>query len=103
MAMKTMIVGAGARRYIILFTGFLLSWVLAVPAGMAQPANRPAAADSFTPVEEFSRQLDEFKRTIPELNKKIEESAGAVDRWTDVEKARKEIEELRGLVGAALG
>jgi len=103
MAVNTMIVGAGARRQVTLFAGLLLGLVLAVPAGMAQPANRPAPADSYTPVEEFSRQLDEFKRTIPELNKKIEESAGAVDRWTDVEKARKEIEELRGLVGAALG
>jgi len=103
MAVNTMIVGAGARRQVILFAGLLLSLVLAVPAVMAQPANRPAPADAYTPVEEFSRQLDEFKRTIPELNKKIEESAGAVDRWTDVEKARKEIEELRGLVGAALG
>ena len=59
--------------------------------------------DAITPVEEFSRQLDAFKKSIPELNKKIEDSAASIDRWTDVEKARKEIEELRALVGAALG
>jgi DNA repair exonuclease SbcCD ATPase subunit len=96
----TTIIDAGARRYLLVFVGFLL---LVLPTAMAQTVNRSPAADAYTPVEEFSRQLDEFKRSIPELNKKIEESAGAVDRWTDVDKARKEIEELRALVGAALG
>jgi len=103
MAMSRIVVGVDARRYVILFAGLFLSLVLAVPTAMAQSANRPAPPDAYTPVEEFSRQLDEFKRTIPELNKKMEESATAVDRWTDVDKARKEIEELRALVGAALG
>ena len=101
--MSRIVVGVDARRYVILFTGLFLSLVLAVPTAVAQSANRPAPPDAYTPVEEFSRQLDEFKRTIPELNKKMEESATAVDRWTDVDKARKEIEELRALVGAALG
>ena len=101
--MSRIVVGVDARRYVILFAGLFLSLVLAVPTAMAQSANRPAPPDAYTPVEEFSRQLDEFKRTIPELNKKMEESATAVDRWTDVDKARKEIEELRALVGAALG
>jgi len=103
MAMSRIVVGVDARRYVVLFTGLFLGLMLAVPTAMAQSANRPAPPDAYTPVEEFSRQLDEFKRTIPELNKKMEESATAVDRWTDVDKARKEIEELRALVGAALG
>jgi len=64
---------------------------------------KPVGPDAITPVEEFSRQLDEFKKSIPELNKKIEDSAASVDKWTDVDKARKEIEELRAMVGAALG
>src|SRR4051794_34719407 len=59
--------------------------------------------DALTPVEEFSRQLEAFKKSIPELNKKIEDSAASVDKWTDVDKARKEIEDLRAIVGAALG
>ncbi len=101
--MSRIVVGVDARRYVVLFTGLFLGLMLAVPTAMAQSANRPAPPDAYTPVEEFSRQLDEFKRTIPELNKKMEESATAVDRWTDVDKARKEIEELRALVGAALG
>jgi DNA repair exonuclease SbcCD ATPase subunit len=59
--------------------------------------------DAITPVEEFSRQLEQFKNSIPQLNKRIEDSTAAVDRWTNVERARKEIEELRALVGTALG
>jgi DNA repair exonuclease SbcCD ATPase subunit len=77
----------------------LLAAVLAMPA-LAQSSREP---DAITPVEEFSKQLDAFKKSIPELNKKIEDSAGQVDRWTDVDKARQEIEELRAIVGAALG
>ena len=81
---------------------FLIAAVLAMPASgaFAQAAAQP---DAVTPVEEFSKQLDAFKKSIPELNKKIEDSAVAADRWTDVNKARKEIEELRAIVGAALG
>ena len=75
--------------------------VASLPA-VAQEA-RPAQPDAISPVEEFSKRLDEFKKSIPELNKKIEDSAGAVDQWTDVDKARQEIEELRAIVGAALG
>jgi len=80
----------------------LIAAVLAIPAAAAF-AQAPAQPDALTPVEEFSKQLEAFKKSIPELNKKIEDSAASVDRWTDVGKARKEIEELRAIVGAALG
>src|SRR5262249_18707802 len=98
---------AWRRRPLIfgLQTLLLALWCLTtlpLPA-MSQQASRPIGPDAITPVEEFSRQPDEFKKTIPELNKKIEDSAASIDRWTDVDKARKEIEELRALVGAALG
>jgi len=59
--------------------------------------------DAVSPVEEFSRQLEQFKSSIPNLSKRIEESTAAVDRWTDVDRARQEIVELRALVGNALG
>jgi len=74
-------------------------------AGAQTQAQPPQSQtpDAITPVEEFSRQLEQFKNSIPQLNKRIEDSATAVDRWTNVERARKEIEELRALVGAALG
>lgn len=61
------------------------------------------ALDAITPVEEFSRQLEQFKNSIPQLNKRIEDSTASVDRWTNVDRARKEIEELRALVGTSLG
>jgi DNA repair exonuclease SbcCD ATPase subunit len=79
----------------------LLAAVLAMPA--AAVAQAPSAPDALTPVEEFSKQLDAFKKSIPDLNKRIEDSAASVDRWSDVNKARKEIEELRAIVGKALG
>ncbi|MEA2907405.1 MAG: hypothetical protein QOG83_792 [Alphaproteobacteria bacterium] len=82
----------------------LLLAVLAISTGpVSAQDDRQNKTDAITPVEEFSRRLDEFKKTIPDLNKKIEESASSVDRWTDVDTARKEIEELRAIVGAALG
>ena len=80
----------------------VLAGALAMPLSPAS-AQAPSQPDALTPVEEFSKQLDAFKKSIPDLNKKIEDSAAAVDRWTDVGKARKEIEELRAIVGAALG
>jgi DNA repair exonuclease SbcCD ATPase subunit len=72
----------------------------ALPAWAQTQSQTP---DAITPVEEFSRQLEQFKNSIPQLNKRIEDSTSAVDRWTNVERARKEIEELRALVGTALG
>lgn len=77
----------------------LILWATST-ASAQTPAQTP---DAITPVEEFSRQLEQFKDSIPQLNKRIEESTAAVDRWTNVERARKEIEELRALVGSALG
>jgi uncharacterized coiled-coil DUF342 family protein len=75
-------------------------------AARAQPdraAGNAGSADAVTPVEEFSKQVEEFKKSYPDLNKKIEESAKSIDAITDVEKARKEIEELRGPVAGMLG
>ena len=80
----------------------VLLLAIALPCSAAS-AQTPSQPDALTPVEEFSKQLDAFKKSIPDLNKKIEDSAASVDRWTDVGKARKEIEELRAIVGAALG
>jgi DNA repair exonuclease SbcCD ATPase subunit len=76
--------------------------VMAIPPrpGLAQAAPKP---DAVAPVEEFSRQLDELKKSFVDLNKRIEESAKAIDRATDPQASRKEIEELRELVGSLLG
>jgi DNA repair exonuclease SbcCD ATPase subunit len=76
----------------------LLLVVLTVPV-------RPAFAagpDAITPVEDFSKELDKLKKSFGDLGKKIDESAKAIEGYNDVEKARKEIEELRGAVAALL-
>ena len=93
-----------SRPLASLIVAALLLWP--APTAWAQTQSQPSqlqTPDAITPVEEFSRQLEQFKNSIPQLNKRIEDSATAVDRWTNVERARKEIEELRALVGTALG
>lgn len=71
-----------------------------VAAPMASRAE--TAGDAVSPVELFSRQLEEFQKSVPDLNQKIQDSAGAIDSWTDVEKARAEIEKLRAAVSDLL-
>ena len=77
--------------------------IIAIPPrpGVAQGAAQQP--DAVAPVEDFSRQLDELKKSFVELNKRIEESAKTIDRETDPQASRKEIEELRRLVGSLLG
>jgi DNA repair exonuclease SbcCD ATPase subunit len=58
--------------------------------------------DVIAPVEEFSRELDRLKQNFGELSKKIDESAKAIDNYTDAQKARKEIEDLRTAVAGLL-
>jgi chromosome segregation ATPase len=55
------------------------------------------------PVEEFSQQLEAFQKSVPDLNKSIQDSAGTIDSATDVEKARAEINRLKDTVSALLG
>ena len=87
------------QPFALLAVAALMLW--STLPGLAQTQTQ--TPDAITPVEEFSRQLEQFKSSIPQLNKRIEDSTSAVDRWTNVERARKEIEELRALVGTALG
>ena len=79
---------------------FLLLAGLPPHPALAQSASQP---DSVTPVEEFSRQLNELKRTFVELNKRIAASAKAIDEATDPAASRREIAELRDLVSSLLG
>lgn len=60
-------------------------------------------SDAVSPVEEFSRQLDELKKTFTDLNQRIEESTKLIDGETDPNASRKEIAELRALVSSLLG
>jgi DNA repair exonuclease SbcCD ATPase subunit len=83
-------------------TALVVLLMIAVPPrpGLAQDSQK---RDAVAPVEEFSRQLDELKKSFVELNKRIEESARAIDGATDPQASRKEIAELRELVGSLLG
>jgi Mg2+ and Co2+ transporter CorA len=78
---------------------------LAVALLLAAPgvsALAQAEKDAPAATDEFSRQLDEFKKTITDLSQKIDEGAKSIDGMTEVDKARKEIVEMRGAVGALL-
>jgi DNA repair exonuclease SbcCD ATPase subunit len=69
------------------------------------PPHRPAQAqaDAIAPVEDFSRELNELKKTFTDLGQRIDEGAKSIDGLTDVQRARKEIEELRAAAGSLLG
>jgi peptidoglycan hydrolase CwlO-like protein len=98
-------VGRHWKPVVLFAVAALMLWSV-LPSSAQTQTQTPSQSqtlDAITPVEEFSRQLEQFKNSIPQLNKRIEDSTAAVDRWTNVERARKEIEELRGLVGTALG
>jgi hypothetical protein len=73
---------------------------LADPASSAPPASGP---DAVAPVEQFSRQLDQLKKSFADLNKRIESSAKTIDNATDPVASRKELDELRAIVSTLLG
>ena len=71
-------------------------------------ADRDQAESGTTPEtrttdDEFSKQLNELKKTFADLSKKIDDGAQSMGRIDNAEAARKEIEELRGHVAALLG
>jgi len=82
-----------------------LALVFAAPPLSARAfaaGNTSARGDAIAPVEDFSRELDKLKNSFGELGKKMDDSAKAIDGYTDVEKTRKEIEDLRGAVSGLL-
>jgi len=84
----------------VIVGGMLLFLLLGAPV-------RSAAADAITPVEDFSRELDKLKKSFDDLGKKIDGSAKMIDGLSaedasDVDKAKKEIEDLRAAVGSLL-
>jgi len=88
------------RRPSVIVGGMLLFLLLAAPV-------RSAAADAITPVEDFSRELDKLKKSFDDLDKKIDGSAKMIDGLSaegasDVDKAKKEIKDLRAAVGSLL-
>src|SRR5215831_18667228 len=93
---------AAIKRPFVGIAGILLFLVLTVPVRSAN-----AAPDAITQVEDFSRELDKLKKSFGDLGKKIDGSAKMIDGLSveglsDVDKAKKEIEDLRAGVGAML-
>lgn len=94
----------------LLAASILASLLVAVPRlAMAEDAGGPAAVqsgtsgDAVSAGDEFSKQIEELKGDLAGLNKKIDDSAKALDATTDVDKARKDIEDLRASVSVLLG
>ena len=90
-----------ARRFAV--AASVLFALLILPAGYARAETANDGPDAVTPGERFSKQLDELKGNLSGLSKKIEDSAQALDGTTDINKARKDIDELRASVGVLLG
>ena len=96
--------GAVGRALVrLLFMSLALLFAAPAPSGRAFAAgDADAKGDAISPVEDFSRELDKLKKSFGDLGKKMDESATAIDEYTDVEKARKEIEDLRAAVSGLL-
>jgi DNA repair exonuclease SbcCD ATPase subunit len=88
-----------ARVPALVLSALVLGWL----AGVAGAEDASSGAGANSPVEEFSQQLEAFQKTMPDLNKSIQDSAGTIDNATDVEKARAEINRLRETVSTLLG
>jgi len=76
---------------------------LALSDNPAQAEDAGAGKSAVSPVEEFSQQLEAFQKSVPDLNKSIQDSAGTIDKVTNVDKARAEIDKLRETVSTLLG
>jgi len=81
----------------------LLAVCLVGAAATAARAEDAGPGPANSPVGQFSQQLEAFQKSVPDLNKTIQESAGTIDSATDVEKARAEINRLKDAVSALLG
>jgi DNA repair exonuclease SbcCD ATPase subunit len=102
--MDSLSFGHGAvGRLLVLVLGLPLLIAAWAPPGKAFAAgDTNAKGDAIAPVEDFSRELDKLKKNFGELGKKMDDSAKAIDEYTDAEKARKEIEDLRTAVSGLL-
>jgi hypothetical protein len=77
-------VGRRLVRPLVLILGLALLFAVATPQGRAFAAGDPnAKGDAISPVEDFSRELDKLKRSFGELGKKMDDSAKAIEGYTD--------------------
>src|ERR1700690_921109 len=86
----------GAARLAVALFAFSL-------VAFAGAARAEEAAGAASPVEEISQQLEAFQKSVPDLNKSIQDSAGRIDSVTSVQKARAEDARLKETDSTLLG
>ncbi len=91
------------RARLPLVAAVLLAAALLIPGNLARAEDAGAAGGPASPVDEFAKQLEDFQKSMPDLNRRIQESATSIDRTSDVAKARAAIDQLRDEVSTLLG
>jgi hypothetical protein len=67
------------------------------------PIQAQAADDSQTPLTEFKSQFKEVRKNLEAANGKIQSSANAIEKLSEPQAARRQVEELQAMVSEALG
>jgi DNA repair exonuclease SbcCD ATPase subunit len=89
-------------KYAVISAALLIAVGTPTGAVLAQ-SDASVAPEVRTADDEFSKQLNELKKTFSDLSRKIDEGNQSIGRLHDAQAARKEIEDLRGHVAALLG
>ena len=89
---------AAALTAVLAFSSLAPGLALAEEASSA-PGGKITAG---SPVDEFSQQLEDFQKSVPNLTQRIQDGAGVIDSATDIDKARAEIDSLRQDVSTLL-
>lgn len=92
--------GSACARFAAAFVAVMLA--LSANVARAQDGGAESGA-AVSPVDEFAKQLEQFKQSVPELDKKIQDGAASIDGTADVGKARADIDALREEVSSLLG
>jgi hypothetical protein len=106
----TIVSGSGVKRLLPAVLGLMLAIAaasfIALADAKAQPASQPDASSGSGATladDEFSRQLNDLKRSFGEVGKQIESGTQAIDKLKSPEEGRKGIVELRQQVSKLLG
>lgn len=85
------------RRVLVAFAALPLAAALVLPPTPLRAENQQ------TPLTEFKSQFNEVRKNLETANGKIQSSAGAIEKLSNPEAARKQVEELQAMVSEALG
>jgi DNA repair exonuclease SbcCD ATPase subunit len=100
---RSMPVGSAPARLAAALLVAMLALSVNVAHAQDSDTESTESSTSVSPVDEFSKQLEQFQKSVPELNKKIQDGAATIDGTSDVAKARADIEALRDEVSTLLG